>query len=193
MAEPEPLALSVTDVEDVVALSRGHDGELAHVVDLARCLNGLRIAPLVAVPDEDADAVAGVDEVEVGLAADVGDGQRGVGPSAARAVDFLVLQEDQLGVLRGKIPWWRKGKKRMLTINRASNRAVTMKPSSAVCLVDDVAGFILGHVECRQRRLGEDLDCVIKLAGRVVADGKFVDRGALVIRAPGLCLVSPLS
>lgn len=83
MVELELLALSGTDVEDVVAVGRGHNGELAHVVDLARRLNGPRRTPGGAVPDHGADAVASIDVVEVGLSADVGDGQRGVGPSAA--------------------------------------------------------------------------------------------------------------
>lgn len=80
----------------------------------------------------------------------------------------------------------------MLTIDRASNRAISVKSSGAVGLVDNVASVILRDVECGQRRVGQDLHGVIKLAGRIVTDGKLVDCGALVIRAPGLCLVSAL-
>lgn len=71
--------LAERNVKQMVTVISSDDGQLALGVDAGVGRgHGQRAAPAIgAILDDDADLVAGVDVVEVGLAVDVGDCERG--------------------------------------------------------------------------------------------------------------------
>jgi hypothetical protein len=88
-------SLTLGDIEQVVAVFGGHDGELARGSNGGvGAGDGRGWSPLIVALDDDADLIAGVHIVEVRLAAAVGGGQGGQALGVARVDEFLVWRQD---------------------------------------------------------------------------------------------------